>query len=79
VPEPKHRPCQVQRRAREAVALGATEVCAQAGLPPAMARGLYEDIAAGIKEAAPGVHLHAFSPEEVRGSAGICIFCKFIC
>jgi 2-iminoacetate synthase ThiH len=47
------------------VVYGATEVCVQAGLPPGMRPGLYPEVAAAVKAAAPGVHLHAFSPEEV--------------
>jgi len=58
------------RRARQARELGATELCLQAGLDPrarlkgshvAWAEALLGDLAA----AAPGVHLHAFSPQEL--------------
>lgn len=52
-------------RTIEAADLGATEVCVQAGLLPNMQPGLYEEIARAIKAARPGLHLHAFSPEEV--------------
>eukprot|EP00808_Paulinella_micropora_P005436 g18366.t1 len=62
---------EVLRRAREAVELGATEVCVQAGLPPQMPPHLYEEIARAIKTALPTVHLHAFSPEEVRYGAKV--------
>ena len=37
----------------------------------AMDKGLYESIAAAIKDAAPSVHLHAFSPEEVLYGARV--------
>ena len=55
----------IVKRAVQAQSLGATEVCVQAGLPPQMAPYLYMDIARAIKAACPGIHLHAFSPEEV--------------
>ena len=67
---------EVARRAAEAQALGATEVCIQAGLPPDMDGSAYEGIARAVKAAAPGIHVHAFSPEEVaygaaRAGAGV--------
>lgn len=60
---------EVARRAAEARALGATEVCIQAGLPPDMDGGAYEEMVRAVKAAAPGVHVHAFSPEEVAYGA----------
>jgi len=60
---------EIVRRAAEARALGATEVCVQAGLPPDMDGSTYERIARGIKAGAPGLHVHAFSPEEVAYGA----------
>ena len=56
---------EIQRRAKEAYSLGATEVCVQAGLPPDMESGLYENICKGIKQVAPEIHIHGFSPEEI--------------
>src|SRR5207302_2024262 len=56
---------EVVRRAREAWELGATEVCIQAGLPPKLDGRYYIDLTRAIKAALPGLHLHAFSPEEV--------------
>ena len=56
---------EVVRRAREAWDLGATEVCIQAGLPPKLDGRFYIDLTRAIKAALPGMHLHAFSPEEV--------------
>jgi 7,8-didemethyl-8-hydroxy-5-deazariboflavin synthase CofH subunit len=53
------------RRAREAWDLGATEVCIQAGLPPKLDGRFYIDLTRALKSALPGMHLHAFSPEEV--------------
>src|SRR5438552_5680647 len=56
---------EVVRRAREAWELGATEVCIQAGLPPKLDGRYYIDLTRALKAALPGLHLHAFSPEEV--------------
>lgn len=60
----------LRERAAEAKALGATELCLQAGLDPeaqlqgshlAYATALIRD----LQEAAPGLHLHGFSPQEL--------------
>ncbi len=56
---------EVVRRTREAWELGATEVCIQAGLPPKLDGRYYIDLTRAIKAALPGIHIHAFSPEEV--------------
>lgn len=56
---------EIVRRAKEARALGATEVCIQAGLPPDMDGGTYENICRAIKMEIPDIHIHGFSPEEV--------------
>jgi FO synthase subunit 2 len=56
---------EIVRRAQEAVDVGATEVCMQAGLPPKMDGNLYIDLTRAVKKAFPDLHLHAFSPEEV--------------
>ena len=56
---------EIVRRTLEAVDMGATEVCLQAGLPPKMDGDLYIDITRAVRKAAPDVHIHAFSPEEV--------------
>ena len=61
---------EVVRRAKEAHGLGATEVCIQAGLPPDMDAGLYEEICRAIKAEIPDIHIHGFSPEEVLYAAG---------
>jgi FO synthase subunit 2 len=60
---------EVVRRALEARALGATEVCIQAGLPPGLDGRFYAELVRALKRAAPDVHLHAFSPEEVKFGA----------
>ncbi len=56
---------EVLRRAGEAVAVGATEVCIQAGLLPDMDGDLYIRLCRAVKTAFPQLHVHAFSPEEV--------------
>ena len=56
---------EIIRRAREAAALGATEVCIQAGLPPKMEGSLYIDLTRELKAELPDMHIHGFSPEEV--------------
>ena len=61
---------ELRERAAEAQALGATEVCLQAGLDPeATLNGSHLDHAAALladlKEAAPGLHVHGFSPQEL--------------
>lgn len=61
---------QLQERAAEAVALGATELCLQAGLDPrAQHQGSHlahaEAMLQALRQVAPRVHLHAFSPQEL--------------
>jgi FO synthase subunit 2 len=56
---------EVVRRAQEAVDVGATEVCIQAGLPPKLDGRFYIDLTRALASALPRLHLHAFSPEEV--------------
>ena len=62
---------EVVRRAVEARDHGATEVCIQAGLPPGMSPRFYADLLRAIKSAAPELHVHAFSPEEIKFGAGL--------
>ena len=60
---------EVVRRAREAAELGATEVCVQAGLAPGMDGRHYIELCRAIKAALPQMHVHGFSPEEVKYGA----------
>ncbi|MCG8417585.1 MAG: 5-amino-6-(D-ribitylamino)uracil--L-tyrosine 4-hydroxyphenyl transferase CofH [Proteobacteria bacterium] len=60
---------EVVRRAVEAREMGATEVCIQAGLAPTADGRIYVDICRAVKRAVPDLHLHAFSPEEVKYGA----------
>ncbi|MDO8732541.1 MAG: 5-amino-6-(D-ribitylamino)uracil--L-tyrosine 4-hydroxyphenyl transferase CofH [Actinomycetota bacterium] len=56
---------EVAARAVEAVELGATEVCLQGGIHPDFNGQSYLDILAAVRDAAPSLHLHAFSALEV--------------
>ncbi len=60
---------QVGDRAAEAQALGATEVCLQGGISPDLGPDAYPDIVRAVKAAAPGIHVHAFSPMEIATAA----------
>jgi len=60
---------EIARRAREAWERGATEVCLQGGIHPAYTGQTYLDIARTVREAAPGLHIHAFSPLEIAQGA----------
>ncbi len=56
---------EITRRTREAWQRGATEMCLQGGIHPDYDGRTYIDICAAVKQAAPGIHVHAFSPLEV--------------
>ena len=60
---------QVAQRAVEAWQRGATEVCLQGGIHPHYTGRTYLDIVAAVKRAVPSMHVHAFSPLEVRHGA----------
>ena len=56
---------EVAQKAIEAWQLGATEVCIQGGLPHGLPPSYYRDILRAVKNAVPGMHIHAFSPMEI--------------
>ncbi|MDP6389655.1 MAG: 5-amino-6-(D-ribitylamino)uracil--L-tyrosine 4-hydroxyphenyl transferase CofH [Alphaproteobacteria bacterium] len=63
---------EIARRTREAWERGATEVCMQGGIHPDYTGRTYLEICAAVRQAAPGMHLHAFSPLEIaQGAATI--------
>jgi FO synthase subunit 2 len=62
---------EILRRALEARELGATEVCVQAGLAPGIDGRIYVKLTKALRAAAPELHIHAFSPEEVKYGAGL--------
>ena len=60
----------LQQRAADALALGATELCIQGGLNPAArldgsSLTYHVRLLQALLEAAPAIHLHAFSPQEL--------------
>ncbi len=62
-------PDEVGRKAREAWDLGATEVCIQGGIHPHNTGEIYLELANAVRSAAPGMHLHGFSPLEITVGA----------
>ncbi len=60
---------EIARRTEEAWNRGATEVCLQGGIHPAFTGETYLDICRAVKQAAPGIHVHAFSPLEIMHGA----------
>ncbi len=61
---------EIRRRVREAWDRGAVEVCLQGGIHPAFTGDYYLSVVRAVKEAAPGIHVHAFSALEVwQGAA----------
>jgi FO synthase len=62
-------PAEIARRAREAFERGATEVCMQGGIHPDYSGATYRRLCEIVKAAAPGLHVHAFSPLEVSQGA----------
>jgi FO synthase len=56
---------EIVRRVEEAWERGATEVCLQGGIHPEYTGATYLGVCRAIKEAVPGMHVHAFSPLEV--------------
>ena len=61
---------EIVRRSQEAWERGATEVCLQGGIHPAFTGDYYLSVVRAIKEAVPGLHVHAFSALEIwQGAA----------
>ncbi|MCE2947898.1 MAG: 5-amino-6-(D-ribitylamino)uracil--L-tyrosine 4-hydroxyphenyl transferase CofH [Betaproteobacteria bacterium] len=60
---------EIARRVSEAWSRGATEVCMQGGIHPDYTGNTYLHILRTVREAAPGIHVHAFSPLEVSHGA----------
>ncbi len=61
---------EIVRRSSEAWERGATEVCLQGGIHPAFTGDYYAEVVAAIRDAVPGLHVHAFSALEVwQGAA----------
>ena len=60
---------EIMRRVREAWDRGATEVCMQGGIHPRYTGATYRGILDAVKRAESRMHVHAFSPLEVRHGA----------
>ncbi|HVN61608.1 MAG TPA: 5-amino-6-(D-ribitylamino)uracil--L-tyrosine 4-hydroxyphenyl transferase CofH [Gaiellaceae bacterium] len=61
---------EIVRRVEEAWERGATEVCLQGGIHPGFDGDYYLSVVRAIKDAVPGIHVHAFSALEVwQGAA----------
>ena len=60
---------EITRRAVEAWDRGAVEVCMQGGIHPEYTGETYLGILRAVKDAVPGIHVHAFSPLEVSQGA----------
>ncbi len=56
---------EINAKARDAVARGATEVCIQGGIDPEKDHHHYRGILTHLKAEFPDLHIHAFSPEEM--------------
>ncbi|MFS0884190.1 7,8-didemethyl-8-hydroxy-5-deazariboflavin synthase CofG [Aeromicrobium sp. 179-A 4D2 NHS] len=62
-------PTLVAEVARDAVDLGATELCIQGTAPADAPDDVYEQVARAVRGAAPDLHLHAFRPADVVDGA----------
>ena len=60
---------EIGSRVAEARARGATEVCLQGGIHPSFTGETYLEIVRTARRAAPDIHIHAFSPLEVKHGA----------
>jgi FO synthase len=60
---------EISERTAEAWARGATEVCLQGGIKPGYTGNTYLSVVEAVKQAAPDMHVHAFSPLEIRTGA----------
>jgi FO synthase len=60
---------EVAERTKEAWRRGATEVCMQGGIHPDFSGQTYVDLCRAVRNAVPGMHIHAFSPLEVHQGA----------
>lgn len=59
----------IQEQARLAYGRNVTEICLLSGVHPGFTLETFVDIMHWIHEVAPGVHIHAFSPDEVAHAA----------
>ena len=66
----EHSAEEFERRVRDAVAFGASEICMQSGIHPDWTIEDYEGWLRLAKQTAPEIHLHAYSPMEIDHLAG---------
>ena len=59
----------IRQRVREAVDVGATEICLQGGIHPNFDGDYYIHVARAVRDAAPGIHIHGFTALEVTEGA----------
>lgn len=64
-----HDKAEIQKKATQAKERNVTEICTVSGLHPDFTAQSYIDVYRWIREAAPGVHLHACNPMEVAYAA----------
>jgi len=56
---------ELDRKIRETLALGGTQILMQGGHHPDLPLSFYEDMIAWIRDTHPGIHIHSFSPPEI--------------
>jgi FO synthase len=61
----EHDEAELRRRVLEAIEYGATEICMQSGIHPDWGLEDYEHWLRVLKDAAPDIHVHAYSPMEI--------------
>jgi cyclic dehypoxanthinyl futalosine synthase len=57
---------EIGRKVEETLALNGTGILMQGGVHPDLPIGFYEDLLRYLRERYPAVHLHAFSPPEIK-------------
>jgi FO synthase len=60
---------EIARRVTDAWERGASEVCMQGGIHPSYTGQKYLEVCRVVKDAAPDIHMHAFSPLEIHQGA----------
>jgi cyclic dehypoxanthinyl futalosine synthase len=56
---------ELDRKIRETLALGGTQILMQGGHHPDLPLAFYEDMIAWIRDTHPGIHIHSFSPPAI--------------
>jgi cyclic dehypoxanthinyl futalosine synthase len=57
---------EIGRKVEETLALNGTGILMQGGVHPDLPIGFYEDLLRHLRERYPAIHLHAFSPPEIK-------------